>query len=227
MSLDVAGWTETSERAFGHPGKDLYHRIDPVLLVGLHERNDVSAVRRELTVQEPVHQVDLSDDVCEVEELAYEVLEGVGVVVREGLEEVLAQQISVGALLVLLLDRHVQIEHEVDDFASFPVLPQPSGYVEDGGLEQQHEADPLVVGVVLDFVARVELVDARVGDVGVDGAPDCSRERERRVDPTVRVDDLRADLFGRERAVDRIAQELPGADGDATRCQDQNRRLIM
>ena len=75
--LDGTGRTELVEGALRHLGEDSGHRIFSLFRGLFGHGEDVGAVLGELAAEEEVHEVDLTDDVDQVEELAQEELHGV------------------------------------------------------------------------------------------------------------------------------------------------------
>ena len=55
VTLDLPGDAVLVKRALGHPGEDEDHGVDPVLLVAVHEVDDVDTEREEGAVEETVH----------------------------------------------------------------------------------------------------------------------------------------------------------------------------
>ena len=75
--LHGTGRTVVVEGALGYLGKYLGHGIGPVLGFHFWVCQDVKSVVPELVAEEEVGKVDLSEDVCEVEDLAQEEPDGV------------------------------------------------------------------------------------------------------------------------------------------------------
>lgn len=65
------------EGTLGHLGEHPGHRVGPVLRLHLRVGQDITSVGHELAAEEEVGEVDLSNDVDKVEDLAEEELEGV------------------------------------------------------------------------------------------------------------------------------------------------------
>ena len=63
------------EGTLGHPWEDLHHRIRPVGIVHVHEVNHFRSVRHEDTAEEEVDEVDLTNDVEHIEQIAEEIPE--------------------------------------------------------------------------------------------------------------------------------------------------------
>ena len=76
-------------------------------------------------------------------------------------------------------------------------------------LEEEAEADPLVVFMISPLVRIEGLIDAGMGDVETDSLPKGARNRVRRVDPAVGVEHLFGNVLG-VNAVDGIADVLLG-----------------
>ena len=60
MAFHFTGESKFVERALRHPGEDINHGVDAVLLVTLHEVNNFSAVGEELSLEKTVHQEHLT-----------------------------------------------------------------------------------------------------------------------------------------------------------------------
>ena len=98
--------------------------------------------------------------------------------------------------------------------------------VEEQRLEEEHEAHPLVVLVVLDAVALALQTDARMRHVDADLLR-CQpvRDGERRVDPAVRVHHIARHAF--DDAVDRVADVLARSHHQREGDQDDDGCLVV
>ena len=76
------------ECALGQLGKDLGHRVDALFHLQIGNCQQLRAVSSEMSVEKIVHEVHLTDDVDQVEELTEDELVGVGIVFPNGLLEV-------------------------------------------------------------------------------------------------------------------------------------------
>ena len=97
-----------------------------------------------------VSEVNLSNDVDKRKNFTQEEVDGVSSVTLGGLPEVFLDEGDPGHP-VLLVDEHQgvgEVPHEHLHQSSLHVLPHDPRQVEGGGLEEQHEHDPLVVAVV-------------------------------------------------------------------------------
>ena len=140
----------------------------------------------------------LTNNVDQVEEFAEEEPERIPLVVVPVDGEVVGEQldpvllgVSINGWDVHVLDQHL-------DLAALPGLPEVAGDIEKECLEEECEADPLVVLVVADLLAFLEIGRGRhagVSDVVALAAVDRGRDRERRVDPAVRVHDIVRDFL--------------------------------
>lgn len=168
----------------------------------------------------------MSYDVNKVEELTQEEPNSVEVLRVQVGGKVVDEQLLAVSLALLADDRAVQIEHEHFDAAALPRLPHVPGQVEEHGLEEEHEAHPLVVLVVLDFVLTVHVgPDAGLDHVLADAAVDVVGQRKRRVDPTVRVHDVERHIV--DDAIDRVADVLTGRDQQREGDQDDDGSLVV
>lgn len=61
------------ENAFGDTWEDIDHRIHAFLLRNVRQLQHSQTVAEELTIEEPIHQVQLEEDVDETEGLAGEI----------------------------------------------------------------------------------------------------------------------------------------------------------
>ena len=106
-------------------------------------------------------------------------------------DEELDEELLALVLRVLGDDGAVEVRHERLHLARLPHLPQVARHVEHQSLEEQDEADPLVVLVVLNHVAFSHWADARGRHVF---AHHCGfqpvYDGVRRLHPAVRVHDL-------------------------------------
>ena len=110
---------------------------------------------------------------------------------------------------------------EHPDLAALGRLPEQPGQVEHAGLEEEEEADPLVVLVVLDLLALLEVAegrDAGVRDVLALLAGPPGGDGEGGVDPAVGVHDAAGDAV--DDAVDGVADVLAG--GHQERGEDEH-----
>ena len=82
--------------------EDGRHRIIPGFLRLFSHGEDIAAVRCELSAEEKVHEVDLTNNIDEVQELTEEESEGVAVVVVPGVGEVVDQNLDSVMLYILL-----------------------------------------------------------------------------------------------------------------------------
>ena len=85
--------------------------------------------------------ISLTYDVDEREEFTEEVSVGPPVVVLEVVCEVVEQQPLLLPLLHVLHHADVQIHHQRVDLARLPVLPQPTGNVEQQGLQGEKKKE--------------------------------------------------------------------------------------
>lgn len=95
-------------------------------------------------------------------------------------------------------------------------------------LQEQHEADPLVVSVLLPLVFRIRpgVVDAGERHLGATAFPVRRRDRVRAVDPAVSVEDVLGQILA-VYAVDRIADVLASGDDQRERYQQDHREAVM
>lgn len=196
------------ERALGHLREHPGHGIDTVLGFHLRELNDIGAVRGELAVQEEVYEEDLADHINKVEYFAEEEAIRVEVLRMQIRGEVFDQQFTPVALTVLADHRTIEVQHQHLDPAAFPRFPQVARNVEKDRLEEEGEADPLIVLVILDFVLALDVRgNPRLYQV-LTNDPGSIRDREGRVDPAVGVHYVQRYIV--DDAVDRVADVLPG-----------------
>lgn len=129
--------TELMEGTLGHPRKNGDHRIRPVLLVHVRERNHICTVLQKSTSKELVGHENVDDHVDEVEGFAGKVPESVRVVHVHCFDEVLYKaRLTVRALL---FGPDEGASHAIGDHshqALLPVLPDPVGDVEEDALRK-------------------------------------------------------------------------------------------
>lgn len=77
VGLNRSGSTEFLKSALGHARKDVHHGIETIFLRLIAERHHPKTVAEEFSVEEIVHQDQLSDDVDEAESLAEEITKSV------------------------------------------------------------------------------------------------------------------------------------------------------
>ena len=63
------------EGTLGHPWEDLHHRIRPVGIVHVHEVDHFRSICHEDATKKEVDEIDLTDDVDHVEQVAEEIPE--------------------------------------------------------------------------------------------------------------------------------------------------------
>ncbi|GFS31011.1 putative secreted protein [Trichonephila inaurata madagascariensis] len=165
VSLQVGGRSILLEAALGYPGEDPNHGINPVLWVRVDEVDYLESIVHELPIEEPIHEEHLSDDVHEGKYFADEVPPRVPIVRLPAGHEIVHQELFL--LLLLRFSQHtdVQVHHEGLDLSALPHAPQPPGHVEEGGLQKQHEAHPLVVFVVAELALVLGRVNTRMRDI--------------------------------------------------------------
>lgn len=205
--LDRTGRTEFVERALGDFGKDSSHRIFAFLWLQLRHGQHVGAVRREFSAEKEIHEVNLSDDVDKVENLAQEELVGVEFVVVAVDGEVFDEKLDAIPLRIRIDDGYVHVLDQHLDLATLPRFPKVTRDVEENGLEEKGETHPLVVFVVAHFLALSQVAgrsDSGVGDVMAFLSGHAVRNGEGRMDPAIRIHDIVGNLL--DDTVDGIAE---------------------
>lgn len=140
--------------------------------------------------------------------------------------KVVNQQLLAVVLAIFTDNRAVEVEHKHLDAATLPRLPHVPGQVEEHCLEEEHEAHPLVVLVVLDLVLAVHVGrNARLDHVFADAATETVGYGERRVYPTVRVHDVERYIV--DDAIDRVTDVLAGRDKQRERYQDDDSHFVV
>lgn len=166
---DIPGRSVLVEGTLGNFGEDLGHRIHSFIGILLSEGEDLTPIGRELIAQEHVHEENLPDHIDKVEELTEEEAEGVKVVILDIGDEVVENEFLPPALVVLIYDGRVEVHDQHFDTTPFPRLPEVAWDVEEHGLEEEDEADPLVVLVVLYLVRLTRHArDPGMWDYGAD-----------------------------------------------------------
>lgn len=224
--LHVAGGTVFVEGTLGHLGKDPGHRIDALVRLHFGELEHIAAVGAELPIQEEVHEVDLTDDIHKVEGFAHEEAEGVEVVPVQVADEVVHEDLLAVILALLVHNGAVEVHDQHLEATALPGLPQVARHIEEDGLEEEDEAHPLVVLVVLHFVLALH-VRAHTGldHIPPGHAGQTLRHRERGVDPTVGVHHSQRNLV--HDAVDRVTDILTRGDQQREGDQDDHRGLVV
>src|SRR5207244_3940338 len=141
--------------------------------------------------EEPIHKVDLANDVDEVEDLAEEEPDSVGLILEPMLDEVPSDDGDAFLLLVDVQHRFGELVDQALHPAMFPVPPDPSRKVEHCSLHEQKQRHPLIVSVLNDSIAFLDLplVNARSCDIDPQGAVECSWQRDCALHPAVAVHD--------------------------------------
>lgn len=93
-------------------------------------------------------------------------------------------------------------------------------------LEEEAEADPLVVLDVSPLLGIHRLVDARVSHIYAYPLPESAGDRVRGVDPAIRVEHVLWYVLG-VHAVDGVAHVLPGGDDERERQQAHDREGVV
>lgn len=111
------------ERALCHLRKDSRHRIAALFRLHFGEAQDVTAVGRELTAEEVIHEVDLNEDINKVQRLADEEAKCIKVVTIQILGEVVEENLFALLFSLIVDDRTIEIQHEHLDATTLPGLP--------------------------------------------------------------------------------------------------------
>jgi len=183
------------ERTLGDFRKDPGHGINALIGLQFGKLEDVAAVGAEFAVQEEVHKVNLADHVHKVQGLAHKESEGVEIVAVQIANEVVHEDLLAIVLALVVHNGAVQVHHQHLEASTLPGLPQIARHVEKDGLEEEDEADPLVVLVVLDLVLALHMgAHAGLHHIASGDASEPLRNGERRVDPAVGVHHAQRDL---------------------------------
>ena len=104
-ALALAGsWSLCQSLSISYFREDGRHRIIPVFLRLLRHGQYIAPIRCELSTEEKVHEVDLTNNINEVEEFTEEESEGVAVMVVPRVSEVVDQNLDPVMLYILLND---------------------------------------------------------------------------------------------------------------------------
>lgn len=219
MSLQRSGGTVFVECTFSDPREDLYHGVGALLLILARELDDLGPIGHESSTEKCVYQEHVSNNIDKVEDLAEVIARGVNIMAMEGVDEVLDHS----AQPRLFVPSNGQARSskavcEVANLSFLPILPNPVRYIEENSLEEEHEGDPLVVGVVAALLVGLRVEDAGVGHVQAD-PPVVAGQCERVRDPAERVDHVARHAAVRD-ARDRVTYEVVGGDEDAAEEED-------
>lgn len=214
------------EGALGYFGKHSRHWVFSLFRFHFSKLDHVRAVRGELSVEEEVHEVDLSNHIDEVERLADEEPPGVEVLSVNIGGEIVDEEFHPFFFALFWNHGAVEIEDEHFDTPAFPCLPEIARNIKENGLEEENETDPLVVLVILHFVLALDVTRyTRLNNV----PPDCARQPvgngEGGVDPAVGVHHIERDVV--DDTVDGISDVLPRGDEERERHQDDDSRLVV
>lgn len=163
-----------------------YHGVKANRPVPLGKVDDIPTVSGEFATEKSVHDHHLNDDIEQVEDLRHEVKVKVTIVLVGVRLEVVGHHGEV-LLLALINDGRVEVLDELRHTTAFKGLPEVAGHVEEECLEEEHKANPLVVGVPHFGLIGRRLVDSRVGHLFANSLLPRILNAEGRVDPTVRV----------------------------------------
>ena len=105
-------------------------------------------------------------------------------------------------------DGAAEVQHQHLHLAGLPRLPQVAGNVEEQGLEEEDEANPLIIFMIFDGVALTRGTDARVRHIDADPlGGQTVGNRKRRVNPTIRIHYISRNAFND--TIDGVANVLP------------------
>lgn len=142
-------------------------------------------------------------------------------------QQVLDQRLLLLGLIFLLAHAHVQPHDDGAQQVALPRPPQPVRRVAQRGLEEQHEAHPLVVGVVLLAVLLAVVVGhAGVRHLAALAAQEGVGHGEGGRDPAVGVDGPRGQPLVHD-ALDGRAHVLRGGDHHRARQQQHRREQVV
>ena len=154
VGLDSATGPVLLVETLRHPREYPGHGIKSVLRVVFNIVQHLQAVGAELPAEEQVDEVDVGQDVDEGEKLTEDDLGSPEVVSVDTLDQVLGQP-GLPPASLLVLELPLPLMEAGDDgrhLAALHQLQQEVGQVEEAGLEEEDEGDPLVVGLVLHLV---------------------------------------------------------------------------
>ena len=224
--LHSSGGTEFVEGAFGNFGEHSGHGIVPQFRLQFSHTQNIAAVACEFASEEEIHEEYLSEDVDKVEKFTEEKSQGVEIVVAFVVDKVVDEKADSVILGVAIDDGHIHVLNQHLDLSRFPYLPQVSRDVEKNRLEEEGEADPLVVLVILEFLPFGQLPGgSHAGVSKVLQSAAVLGDGERGVDPAVGVHDLLRNLL--DDAVDGVADVLFGGDEQRARDEDDEGGLVV
>ena len=149
---NIPGGTIFVKGALGHFGKYLGHGIHSFIRILLSESQDLTSISCEFIAQKHIHEENLTHDIDKIEKLTEEEPEGIEIMILDIGNEVVENEFLSARLIVLVHDGTVEVHDQHFNFTPFPCFPEISRNIEEHGLEEENEADPLVVLVVLHFV---------------------------------------------------------------------------
>jgi len=97
--FNVARRSKLVKRALCHPGEDIDHRVNPVLLVAIRKRHHFNSVGEERPVKKSVEEKHLTRDIQESQEFTKEVSVGPEVVMLQIRVEIVDKQLFLQFLL--------------------------------------------------------------------------------------------------------------------------------
>jgi len=110
--FNLAGSSEFVKRTFGHPGKDVHHWIDTILLITLGKGDHLDAKSKKGAVKEPIHQEHLAEDIEQCKELAEKVSVSPKVMIFQIGVEIVEEELLFLPFLSFRDDAQVQIHFE-------------------------------------------------------------------------------------------------------------------
>lgn len=146
------------EYTLGNAGKHIDHGVNSFLLRCIRELQYSQTIAEEFAIEESVHQIELTDYIDEAQNLAGEVPIHVRVVIPYVHHQVIHENTFLLRYVVLGIHTTIHSHDQCLHQAAFPETPQPLRYITQNRLEEQHEADPLIVRVVFPCLDISEVV---------------------------------------------------------------------
>ena len=125
MIYNCTRWSISVERTLRYFGEDLGHGVHPLLHIPVGYSQHLGAIGGELSSKESIHQVHLSDNVNQIQELAKDEFVDIQIVCTDVSEDVVNYDTSsvLGCLWLGIKTVLAQVLQQEGQLSSFPGLP--------------------------------------------------------------------------------------------------------
>jgi hypothetical protein len=154
------------------------------------EVNDLKTVLHEFSSEEAIKHIHLSNDIEEGKDLTEKEPSCIPVMMSSRRDQIFYEDFPLGSLFFVGTNTDIQVHHESLNPSSLPTFPQPARNVKEACLEEEDEANPLIVSVILEGLCVDGGINSGSNDLRSDRLVPSSSDRVRRVDPTVSVDHI-------------------------------------